>query len=176
MIYDTRMDAYRWHEFEVDGITKQEMEDGCLIKKEGRWFKRVMINKLYVDITAALKVIKPYTVYKEDIPQDFRKPSFLISFYGQNPSRGINGRLKNKVNVDISYYPEDGDNAKEECWSVGQDLSRELHVTGFKIKNRKLKIEDHVLHFMFDVDYQEYRDGTTAQMRDMIQNTEFKEE
>lgn len=135
-----------------------------------------MINKLYVNITTGLKAIKPCQVYREDVPQNFTQPSFLISFYGQNASRGINGRLKNLVNVDISYFPEDGHNAKEECWFVGQNLIRELNVMEFRIKNRNLKIENNVLHFTFDVDYQQYRDDTTTQMQNMNQNTDLKEE
>lgn len=135
-----------------------------------------MINQLFVNIKEGLKAVKPCTFYREDVPQNFKQPSFLISFYDQNPMHGINGRLKNTVNVDVSYFPEDRINAKEECWSVGQDLSRELLVPGFKIKNRNLKIEDDVLHFLFDVDYREYQEDSISKMQDMNRSTELKEE
>lgn len=135
-----------------------------------------MISKLYKNITAGLQAIKPCKVHIEDVPQNFVPPSFLISFYDQNPSRGINGRLKNTVNVDISYFPEFIRSANEECWAVGQDLTRGLQIAGFKIKNRNLKIVDRVLHFMFDVDYREYIEDVTQAMQAMSQNTDIKEE
>jgi len=143
-----------------------------------------MINKLYKDIAAGLRKIKSCRVYVEDVPQNFAQPSFLISFYEQNPSRGINGRLKNTVNVDVSYFPESRQdvneesrqNVNEECWEVGQNLLRELRIEDFKIKNRNLKITDKVLHFMFDVYYREYLSTDSQTMQTLSQDTDIKEE
>ncbi len=118
--------------------------------------------------------MKNCKVYREDVPQNFTVPCFMVTLYDQNPSRGINGRLKNSISLDVLYFPEDG--SQEENWSVGQELTREFAAPGFKIKNRNLKIEDKVLHFMFDVDYREYLEDSTPQMQSMIQNEEIKEE
>lgn len=137
-----------------------------------------MINELYQGVNAGLKLVKDCTVYREEVPQNFKKPSFLVTIYEQNPSRGINGRLKNEVNMDILYFPENKGKAElqEECWSVGQALSREFAVPGFKIRNRNLKIEDYVLHFMFDVDYREYKDIPGVKMRTQTLDVQVKEE
>lgn len=137
-----------------------------------------MINELYQGVNAGLKLVKDCTVYREEVPQNFKKPSFLVTIYEQNPSRGINGRLKNEVNMDILYFPENRGKAElqEECWSVGQALSREFAVPGFKIRNRNLKIEDYVLHFMFDVDYREYKDIPSVKMRTQTLDVQVKEE
>ena len=102
--------------------------------------------------------MKKCKVYREDVPQNFTVPCFMVTLYDQNPSRGINGRLKNTVNLDV------------------QELAREFAAPGFKIKNRNLKIEDKVLHFMFDVDYREYLEDSTPQMQSIIQNTDVKED
>lgn len=134
-----------------------------------------MIDKLYQEIAAGLKLIKPCTIYREDVPQDFRTPCFMITFYDQNPSRGINGRLKNSVRVDLLYFPEDETNYQEECWSVGQSLQREFQPAGFKIKNRNMKITDKVLHFLFDVDYREYKEFIEIKMTELSSNTNLKE-
>ena len=115
-----------------------------------------MIEKLYKNIAAGLKAVRPCKVYVEDVPQNFAQPSFLITFYEQEPSRGINGRLKNSVRIDVLYFRESENEPFEECWRVGEDLSREFAMTDFKIRNRGLKIVDNVLHFLFDVDYREY--------------------
>lgn len=135
-----------------------------------------MINKLYKNITAGLKEIKTCKVYMEDVPQNFKKPSFSISFYDQSPSKGINSRLKNTVRVDVSYFPEDRQEVNDECWEIGQSLTRNFKIEGFKIKNRNLKITDKVLHFMFDVDYREFLPDDTPAMQELTQNTDMKEE
>ena len=135
-----------------------------------------MIDKLYKNIAAGLIEIRPCKVYVEDVPQNFAQPSFLVTFYEQEPSRGINGRLKNSVKVDVSYFPKSGNEPFEECWCVGQDLSREFAAENFKIKNRNLKIVDSVLHFLFDIEYREYRKNDSVEMQTMSQDTDIKEE
>lgn len=135
-----------------------------------------MIDRLYRSIAAGLKEIRPCKIYVEDVPQNFTQPSFLITFYEQNPTHGINGKLKNTVGADVSYFPETDREPYEECWHVGEELSREFVAADFKIRNRNLKIVDDVLHFLFDVDYREYFEESTQTMRTMSQDTEMKEE
>ena len=134
-----------------------------------------MINKLYQSINQGLKQIKDCTIYREDVEQFFSKPCFMVTLYDQNPTRGINKCLKNAVRVDIHYFPEDKVNYQEECWDIGQDLTREFQMQNFKIKNRNLKITDRVLHFLFDVDYREFRNETTPSMQTLSQKTDMKE-
>lgn len=134
-----------------------------------------MISELYKSVAAGLKNVKDCTVYREDVPQDFETPSFMVTLYDQNPSRGINGRLNNSVRVDILYFPADEVDYQSECWDVGQKLQREFQPASFKLKNRNLKITDKVLHFLFDVDYREYFPDDTPTMQTMSQNTELKE-
>lgn len=135
-----------------------------------------MINKLYHEISDSLKLVRDCTIYREDVPEDFRIPCFMVTLYDQNPSRGINGRMKNSVRMDVLYFPEDETNYQEECWGVGQDLQRGFCLNSFKIKNRNLKITDRVLHVMFDVDYREYLDTSEVKMQEMSQTTGIKEE
>lgn len=101
----------------------------------------------------------------------------MVTVYEQNPSRGINGRLKNEVNMDVLYFPERGKaGLQEECWGVGQELLREFAAPGFKIKNRNLKIEERVMHFLFDVDYREFQGESSVNMQTLLQDTKLKEE
>ena len=135
-----------------------------------------MIEKIYRNITAGLKKVRPCKVYIENVPQNFAQPCFMITLYEQEPSRGINGRLKNSVRIDVLYFPKSENEPFEECWRVGEDLSREFSAADFKIRNRNLKIVDSVLHFLFDVDYREYLPDETPAMRTVSQNTDIKEE
>ena len=147
-------------------------------KKKWRRCRIDTINELYKSIAAGLKAVKSCTIYRDDVPQNFKIPSFMVTIYEQNPSRGINGRLKNEVNLDVLYFPKNKSKTElqEECWNVGQVLTRELAVPGFKIKNRNLKIEDNVLHFMFDVDCREFQEDSSSRMQTMSQETKMKEE
>lgn len=148
------------------------------LRKKWRRYRIDTISELYKAIAAGLKEVKNCRVYREDVPQNFKVPSFMVTIYNQDPSCGINGRLKNTVNLDVMYFPENKGQAEsqEESWQVGQELAREFAVPGFKIKNRNLKIEDKVLHFMFDVDYREFRDDPIPPMQTMSKNTDIKEE
>ena len=132
---------------------------------------------MYKSIAAGLKEVKSCTVYREDVPQNFKKPSFMVTVYDQNSSRGINGRMKNSVSLDILYFPENAgaSELQEECWVIGQALTRKFEMPGFKIKNRNMKIEDHVLHFLFDVNYREIKEEEAELMQSMLQETNTKE-
>lgn len=135
-----------------------------------------MIHKLYENIAAGLKNIKSCTVYQEDVPQDFMRPSFLITLYSQRPAAGINGRLKNNVGVDIQYFPEDTANGNAECWNTAETLKRELVVKDFKLKKQNMEIADKVLHYKFEVSYREYLEEDNTQMQAMTQANRIKEE
>lgn len=135
-----------------------------------------MITQLYVNIAAGLSEVKSCGIYREEAPQSAVLPYFLITLGEQNPSRGLNGRMKNAVNIDISYFPEAEDGRHEECWRTGQDLTRKFAVKNYKIKKRNLKIVDEVLHFTFVVDYREADADVIPTMQTGTQNTNLKEE
>ena len=134
-----------------------------------------MISKLYQNIAAGLKQIRLCTVYREDVPQGFKKPSFMIVFYDQSTKPGINGCLNHFTRVDVHYFPEDKSGVNEECMEIEQTLAREFRLKDFKIKNRNFNITDGVLHFLFDVDYREYLESTETKMTELSGNTELKE-
>lgn len=134
-----------------------------------------MISKLYREISAGLKFVNDCTVYREDVPQDFKVPCFMVVLYDQTSSYGINGRLKTSVRVDIHYFPADNVAYQEECWGIGQKLQKDFRMASFKLKNRNLKITDKVLHFLFDVNYREYLTDDMLVMQTMSQNTKLKE-
>lgn len=134
-----------------------------------------MKNRLYKGIAAGLKAVKNCTIYVEKCPQNFKSPSFLITIYQQEAAGGINGRLKKYVSMDVLYFPKSKSEAYEECWQVEQGMSRSFRIQDFKIKNRNSKIEDDVLHYMFDVNYREYLPDDTPNMQRITQNEEIKE-
>lgn len=134
-----------------------------------------MINRLYENIAEGLKEVRNCTVYQEDVPQNFVRPSFMISFYEQSPTHGINTRLHNTVSIDVAFFPKDSAGAKRECWEVGQDLYRSFRIRDFKIRNRNLTIVDNVLHFMFEVSYREYEEDQAQKIQDISHSEKVKE-
>lgn len=135
-----------------------------------------MTEMLYQNITAGLKEIRPYPVYQEILPQDYKQSSFLIVLQKQTFTTGINRRLNYTVEVDVSYYPENSDRPAKECWSMGEALFREMKVNDFKMKKRNLQIVDNILHFTFCVDSREYQENGMAEMQMISQNVDVKEE
>jgi len=135
-----------------------------------------MITELYEAIITGLGAIRQCQIYIEDMPENFVRPSFLVSLAGQKVAKGINGRYKNTVNVDISYYPESHTEGYGECWGTGQELTRDFSIEGFRIRNRNLKPVDQVLHFTFDVDYRVCQEQDSGRMQSLAQNTDLKEE
>lgn len=136
-----------------------------------------MINKLYASIAAGLKMVRNCTVYRDEVPQNFKQPSFLITVYEQEAAGGINRKRRSRVRFDVMYFPaEKSCGGAEECWLVGQEMNREFYVKDFKINNRSMKIEDGTLHYMFDVAYCEFKEQEAAQMAELSQNERIKEE
>lgn len=133
-----------------------------------------MVSSLLKSIADGLKRVCECTIYPEDVPQNFKRPSFMVFLHDQEPSRGLNGRKKNTVSMDISYFPED--ESREECLLMGEKLAREFSLRDFKIKNRNLKTVDHVLHFMFEVSYREYCADDTELMQGMSYEEKLEEE
>ena len=137
-----------------------------------------MLELIYEDVAIALKKIRNITLYLEDVPQGFRSPCFMVTIYDQNPSRGINGRMKNSVYLDVHYFPlnESGTESYEECWAVSEDLALLFDLNRFKIRDRNFKITDNVLHFQFRIDYREFINTHEVKMQEMEQNTGLKGE
>lgn len=139
-----------------------------------------MINDVYKGIKAECKVIIPnVTVYRDNIPQNFKTPSFFTELLDLSPERSINGKQRISAQFDLQYFP-DGDSTeyKTKCIKMQEELYRHFHVLegSFHVKDRSFKVTDDVLHFQFTVDYAEafIVDGTP--MQELETNTNLKED
>lgn len=127
--------------------------------------------ELQNEISLSLKNIKSVPIYREEVPQNFKTPSFMVLFDEVESSQGLNGRWKASVQIEVLYFPTDDSKQKNtECWTIGRRLRREFRMSQFKIKNRSLKITDNVLHFNFTVEFREFADMNDSQMQKMNQN------
>ena len=91
-----------------------------------------MINDIKQCIVNALLNVYPgITIYDEDIPQNFKTPSFLISLTDHNYNKRIDNKFNGEVSFDISFFSsEEKTDIKNDCIRVQQDLFRNFDLIG----------------------------------------------
>ena len=127
-----------------------------------------MISNVKQVIAAKLKQLYPNnTIYDEDVPQNFREPSFLITLASQDYGKLLNTKFKSLLSFDIAYFSEkEKTEIKGDCQGVQMMLFRAFDLVGaYRILNKQATIVDNVLHLTFDVSVSEMKaeDGTPMQ-------------
>ena len=133
--------------------------------------KQAIVNKL-------LEMYPTYTIYDEDVPQNFKTPSFLLTLIEQNYGKRLDNKYNSTVSFDVAYFSNKGKNKiKSDCQAVQVNLLRAFDlVGGFRIRNLQATIVDNVLHITFDVRYSEIKTGEEIpKMQDQVTNTDIKE-
>jgi hypothetical protein len=118
-----------------------------------------MINEIVKGISRAIYETfgDEYTIYKDDVPQDFNEPCFMIVY--------LNGSIEQKSPIryfqynlfDIHYFPKDELNSRTEMRSVIESLFLSLeyiNVLDNLCRGTKMSYEiiDDVLHFFVNYD------------------------
>ena len=137
-----------------------------------------MINDIKQCIVDNLLNIYPdITIYDEDIPQNFKTPSFLITLTDQDYSKRINNKFNGEVSFDISFFSEkDKFEIKNDCFKTQQELFRNFDlITKYRVLDKQSTIIDNVLHFTFKIKYSEIREIEEAKMKVADLNTNIKE-
>lgn len=67
-----------------------------------------------------------YRVYTENVEQGFTEPCFFVSATSVQMTpilcRGTTGRYSRKQGVNVTFYPEQGDDVRNEVYSVAERL------------------------------------------------------
>jgi len=137
-----------------------------------------MINEIKQAI--AQKIHEQYpssTIYDEDIPQNFKTPSFLVTVIEQNYGKRLANKYNSTVSFDVAYFSNKGKNEiKSDCQAVQENLLRAFDVLGtFRVQNLQATIVDNVLHITFDVMYSEIRKEEFPKIQEFTSNTNIKE-
>lgn len=134
-----------------------------------------MINSVKQEIVNRLKQLYPsYTVYNEDIPQRFKKPSFLINLIDQDYEKRMNRKFDSILSFDIAYFSNLKD-VKGDCQETQLELFRNMDSIGaFRVLNKQAIVTDNVLHFTFNINYSEIMDESYIKMlqSQIIERTE----
>ncbi|XOQ44297.1 MAG: Phage protein [Clostridium sp.] len=128
--------------------------------------KQAIVNKL-------LELYPTYTIYDEDVPQNFKKPSFLVTMIEQNYGKRLNNKYNSTIAFDVAYFSDKGKNEiKSDCQAVQVNLLRTLNTLDtFRVQNLQANITDNVLHITFDVSYSEIKTKEFSKMQKQTTNT-----
>ncbi len=112
-------------------------------------------------------------VYVEDVPQNFKTASFMITLTNQDYSKRLNTVYKSTLSFDIAYFSNRKDNEiKDDCHIVQMNLFRSFDlVGGYRILNKQAVIVDIVLHFTFDIVVSEMLQENYTKMQKQRTNT-----
>lgn len=128
--------------------------------------KQAIANKL-------LELCPGCTNYDEDVPQNFKRKSFLITLIEQDYSKMLNTKNKSLLSFDIAYFSDKGETEiKADCQAVQLDLLRDFDLVGiYRIINKRARTVDNVLHFTFDIRYSEIKEQDGVKMQQQQTNT-----
>lgn len=120
-------------------------------------------------VNALLNVYPGITIYDEDIPQNFKTPSFLITLIEHNYAKRINNKFNAEVSFDISFFSsKEKTEIKNDCIKVQQDLFRSFDLIGtYRVLNKNATIVDNVLHFTFKIKYSEIKNEEVIKMKNI---------
>ncbi len=135
-----------------------------------------MVNSIKAVVVFNLGNLYPgITIYDEDVPQNFKTPSFMISLVDQDYEKLLNTKSKSLLSFDIAYFSNQKD-IKNDIQNVQVNLLRKFDLIskdGFKIRilNKRCSTTDNVLHFLFDVSYREISEEEFIKMQKETTNT-----
>jgi len=113
------------------------------------------------------------TIYDEDIPQNFKTPSFLVTVIEQSYGKRLANKYNSTVSFDVAYFSDKKKNEiKSDCQAVMVNLLRAFDLLDtFRARNLQANITDNVLHITFNVNYSELKIEEFAKMQTQTTNT-----
>jgi hypothetical protein len=133
-----------------------------------------MINEIKQAIEQRIHELYPSAaIYDEDVPQNFKKPSFLLTLIEQNYGKRLDNKFTSTVSLDLAYFSNKGKNEiKSDCQAVQVDILRAFDLIGtFRIQNLQAITVDNVLHITFNVSYSELKTEKFVKMQTQTTNT-----
>jgi len=132
-----------------------------------------MINSVRQAIVDKLLVLYPgYKIYIDDVPQNFKTPSFLITLIDQDYNKRLSNKFKSLISFDVAYFSELKSDIKADCLDKQLNLFRSFDLVGtYRTLNKQATITDNVLHFTFSINYSEIIEVVSTKMQQQQTNT-----
>lgn len=115
-------------------------------------------------------------VYEEDLPENYRKPAFLISTISAAEGRGLGGRKGYLLSFDVSYYSNLTGQANNDCYQKGMALLKGFQLSGYRLKGKKSATAQNILHFTFETQYTVAEEVADIKMEQKELSTNIKED
>lgn len=129
-----------------------------------------MVNDIKTAIAMKLNALYPAcNVYDEDVPQNFKTPSFMIILIEQDYNKRLNSKYKSLLSFDIGYFSDKEDNeTKNDCYEVGLNLLRGFDlINGLRVLDKRTTINNNILHFIFNINYSEMKVEESEKMQEL---------
>ena len=128
--------------------------------------KQAIVDKL-------LECYPGYTIYDEDVTQNFKTRSFLITLIDQEYRKRLNNKFDSELSFDVAYFSDkETTEIKADCLEVQLNLFRAFDlISTYRVLNKQANITDNVLHFTFDIRYSEINDIEYDKMQQQQTNT-----
>lgn len=124
---------------------------------------QVTVNSIRDGVTLALSELYPnIDLYDEEIPQDFKRPSFFVKLLTMGQNKEIGRRFLRSHSFDIHYFPpldeynKYGHAMAESLYS--NLLTIEIDGAIYRVTGANHNIVDRTLHFMFDLNFHVLKD------------------
>lgn len=133
-----------------------------------------MLSDVKQAIVDKLAVLYPtFRIYDDNVPQNFKTPSFQIFIFDQDYNKRLNKKYKSLVSFDLAYFSDKKiSEVRTDCLDVQENLLKELDLVGtYRILNKRARITDNVLHITFDVSYSEMIAETGTAMQSQTTTT-----
>ena len=132
-------------------------------------------NDIISIITYTIKTNFPDArdVYKENVPQNFKPPAFLIEEIEGKYNHAIGRKYKKHVSLSIKYFPNYKLNSNQDMHNVADKLTEILELMQYKemvIKGQNMNskiTDDNVLHFFIDIKVSTLKDKYTNKFREL---------
>lgn len=119
-----------------------------------------MINKVISGVCTALfnTFGDDYSIYKEEIKQDLKEPSFFVDCFLPKRTKVLNNRYFRQNAMSINYFPKSSNNYKSECNEILEKLYLALEyitVDGNLIRgiNFNTEYSDGIMIVFIDYDF-----------------------
>lgn len=135
-----------------------------------------MINSIKQGIINKLsEMYSGYTIYDENVPQNFVAKSFFITLVKMDYNKQLNNRFRSLLSFDIAYFSDkNAEEIKADCFEVQMNLFRSFNLIGtYRVLNKQAKITDNVLHITFDIRHSEIIDSNYIKMQGKQVNMRF---
>lgn len=116
------------------------------------------------------------TVYDEDLPEGYPKPSFLVTTTNAVKGRGLGGRNSFQLSFDISYFSNLTEQTNKDCYQIGLALLESFHLLGYRLKGKKSATTQGVLHFTFETQFTVPGEVSETMMEQKELTTNMKED